>query len=89
LNALAHDTVAIQHQNLGSLLLHADAPDELLFCDNETNTERLYNSASAHPFYKDGINDYVTRGAKTVNPANQAPGRPPISNGWSFPVNPK
>jgi hypothetical protein len=38
-----------------------------LFCDNETNTERLYGEPGA-PFPKDGINDHVVAGAETVNP---------------------
>ena len=41
---------------------------ELLFCDNETNTERLYGTPAATPYPKDGINDHVVGGAATVNP---------------------
>jgi hypothetical protein len=40
---------------------------ELLFCDNETNSQRLFGvPGSRSP--KDGINDYVIHGAQTVNP---------------------
>jgi hypothetical protein len=39
-----------------------------LFCDNETNTKRLYNYDDGKPFYKDGINDYIIYNAATINP---------------------
>jgi hypothetical protein len=40
---------------------------ELLFCDNDTNSQRLFGVAGpSHP--KDGINDHVIHGARTVNP---------------------
>ena len=35
--------------------------DELLFCDNETNTRRLFGSQDPGPF-KDGFNDFVIHG---------------------------
>ena len=60
------------HPFLGDLeLLAGPGPDgtapTLLFCDNETNTARLYGSP-APPYPKDGINDHVVAGAATVNP---------------------
>jgi hypothetical protein len=39
-----------------------------LFCDNETNRERLFGEPSTTAFPKDGINDHVVSGADTVNP---------------------
>ena len=39
-----------------------------LFCENETNTTRLFGTSPATPFPKDGINDHVVDGAATVNP---------------------
>ncbi len=41
---------------------------EQLFCDNETNNQRMYNRANDFPFVKDGINNYVVSNASTVNP---------------------
>ncbi|MEM1271839.1 MAG: glucosidase, partial [Bacteroidota bacterium] len=38
----------------------------LLFCENETNTERLYNSKNQHPHTKDGINRFVVSGDNTA-----------------------
>src|SRR6185312_14466057 len=40
----------------------------LLFCENETNTRRLFGVPSATPYPKDGINDHVVNSAATVNP---------------------
>ncbi len=65
--------VRTRHPFLGELELVADAgPDRsapaLLFCDNETNTARLFGSSDSPTFPKDGINDHVVSGAATVNP---------------------
>ena len=42
-----------------------------LFCENETNDQRLFGCASVTPYPKDGINDHVVGGAATVNPEQQ------------------
>jgi hypothetical protein len=65
-------TVAAPHPFLGDLeLVAGPGPDgtdpTLLFCDNRTNTERLYRQPGP-AFPKDGINDHVLTGAATVNP---------------------
>jgi len=60
-----------EHHTLGSRTLHSDRAPELLFCDNETNAERFWGIAGRSQFPKDGINDHVTRGLPTVNPALQ------------------
>ena len=44
-------------------VLRAEPTAELLFCENETNNERLFGSPNASPYVKDGINDYVVDGA--------------------------
>ena len=44
------------------------ADPELLFCENETNLEKLYGADPVTPYPKDGINDHVVHGAPTVNP---------------------
>src|SRR4029079_19477960 len=41
----------------------------LLFCENETNLQRIDGVPSITPYPKDGINDHVVNGAATVNPA--------------------
>jgi hypothetical protein len=72
MTATGRASVAVPHPFLGELeFLAGPGPDgtrpELLFCDNETNLDRLYGQPG--PFYpKDGINDHIVSGAATVNP---------------------
>jgi hypothetical protein len=62
--------VRASHPELGEWRLAADAPAELLFCENETNNERLFGAPNARPPPKDAVNDYVVHGAAdAVNPA--------------------
>ena len=66
------DATAIraQHAELGDWLMYAADSAALLFCENETNTERMFGIPNASPFVKDGINNHVVRGAEAaVNPA--------------------
>jgi len=60
--------ISINHpQHPPLTLIFADSP-ELLFCENETNTRRLYG-AGATGFFKDGINEYVVNdNFAAVNP---------------------
>ena len=52
------------------LNLHCDARPPLLFTENETNNQRLFGTANASPYVKDGINDFVVSGKQdAVNPS--------------------
>lgn len=42
--------------------LHYDGVVPLLFTENETNNQRLFNSANTRPHVKDGINNYIVNG---------------------------
>lgn len=54
------------------LVLRIDGADAAaLFCENETNSERLFDEPNSTPYPKDGINDFVVSGARTVNPAGE------------------
>jgi hypothetical protein len=58
------------HPEIGDWTLRADASADLLFCENETNNERLFGAPNASPYVKDAINDAVVEGvAGAVNPA--------------------
>ena len=57
------------HTVVGRMFLIGDGDYTTLVCDNESNAERLWGSRSRSRFPKDGINDHVTRGMDTVNPA--------------------
>jgi len=61
--------ILISHKDLGFYKLHLERPAPVLFCDNETNTQRLYNSPNKAAFCKDGINEFVVHGnGQAVNP---------------------
>jgi hypothetical protein len=57
------------HTVVDRMFLIGDGDYTTLVCDNESNAERLWGSRSRSRFPKDGINDHVTRGMDTVNPA--------------------
>jgi hypothetical protein len=52
----------------GMLRLAGDGSPRLLFCDNETNTARLYAQPGGPAYPKDGINDFVVTGSASINP---------------------
>ena len=54
--------VAINHIYVGTYNLYFDTPDKLLFTQNETNMERVFNGSNDHPFKKDLFNDAVISG---------------------------
>jgi hypothetical protein len=60
--------IVAEHHELGRLVLRSDHASEPLFCDNETNTRRLWGAHDGPRYPKDGINDHVVAGADTVNP---------------------
>jgi hypothetical protein len=39
-----------------------------LFCENETNNQRVHHKENDYPYVKDGINNHVIHQAPTVNP---------------------
>ncbi len=67
---LERGVLVAQHPDLGHRLLTASGSPRALFCENETNVERLFGAASATPYPKDGIGDHVIHGADTVNPGH-------------------
>ncbi len=58
----------LHHNTIGEYWLIADDSPQWLFCDNETNSKKLYNADSATQYPKDGINDHIVNGASTINP---------------------
>jgi hypothetical protein len=67
------DAIAVDHRPLSGYRLEAASTADgtrpvALFCDNETNDPRLFGAAPITDYPKDGINDHVITGAKTVNP---------------------
>jgi hypothetical protein len=67
------DAVVVDDHRLAGYRLEAapgpdGQPPQAVFCDNETNTSRLYGAAPITAYPKDGINDHVVSGTGTVNP---------------------
>ena len=63
-------TLVAQHWQLGEYGLYCAGPDELLFTENETDTERLYRTPSPTPYTKDAFHAYVVEGKpEAVNTA--------------------
>src|ERR1051325_1323167 len=69
LRRLNQNTIELDHSELGKRWLHCDDSPELLFTENDTNVQRLFNTANGTHFVKDGINDYIVHGnQQAVNP---------------------
>ena len=61
--------IAASHKILVERYLYCEGAEELLFTENETNTERLFNQPNRTPYVKDGINNAVVLNMKeAVNP---------------------
>ena len=64
--------IGANDRKLGKYYLYCDDGAELLFTENETNTQRLFGTHNHSAYVKDGINDYVVHGeAGAVNPAKR------------------
>jgi hypothetical protein len=56
----------------GQFYFYCEGDIPLLFTENETNNERIFGTPNAHPYVKDGINNYVVNGKRdAVNPAGE------------------
>ncbi|MEP6704082.1 MAG: glucosidase [Acidobacteriota bacterium] len=50
--------------------LYCEGSPDILFCENETNNRKLFNSENASAYTKDGIGDYIVNGNHSaINPA--------------------
>src|SRR5579871_3347554 len=64
--SIVHATEA----DLGERYLYCDGTAELLFTENETNNQKLFNGTNRTQYVKDGINEFVVHGnSGAVNPA--------------------
>ncbi|MBV8738220.1 MAG: glucosidase [Alphaproteobacteria bacterium] len=62
--------ISIDHPLMSPMRLVCDGAPEFLFCENETNTRRLWGSPATGEYFKDGINDYIVNGDRdAINPA--------------------
>jgi hypothetical protein len=69
MNSEESNSIKINHKDLEIKNLYAKQSEKVLFCDNETNNEKLYQSPKESKYCKDGINDFVVNGnSQSVNP---------------------
>jgi hypothetical protein len=61
----AGSSISIWHPAAGNYTLWVEENPELLFTENETNLERLYNIANLSPFVKDAFHSHVVEKAIT------------------------
>ncbi|MBK9953141.1 MAG: glucosidase [Candidatus Competibacteraceae bacterium] len=68
LRAQGDRRVLVDHPT-GQRVADFDGPQDLLFCDNETNARRLSGKADAPGYFKDAFHDYLIHGQEgAVNP---------------------
>jgi hypothetical protein len=61
------ENITVTHRAMEELTLYGEEPDVHLFCDNETNYQRLYNSENKG-FCKDGVQEFLIHGRQdTIN----------------------
>lgn len=64
--------IDIEHEALAIKKFYSrDAAVEAVFCENETNSQKIFGIPSENKFFKDGINDYITRGLDKINPKKE------------------
>ena len=69
---LSEGAIELNEPDLGRRWLHFEGNPELLFTENETNAQRLFNSPNSSPYVKDGINNYVVhRTLESINPNSE------------------
>ena len=62
LSASGSNTIGIENSQTGKFKLYCENADELLFCENNTNKQKLFGAENETQFVKDGINDYIVSG---------------------------
>jgi hypothetical protein len=56
------DDVVANREKLGIYAIHFDKPDDIKFCENDTNAAKLYGNGDSNGPYKDGFHDYLISG---------------------------
>jgi hypothetical protein len=59
LYSVTNNEIQLAHHDFGTYHFYLDQQPELLFCENETNTKRVFGLDNGKKFFKDGINDYI------------------------------
>jgi hypothetical protein len=70
LNAINDGAIGVEHATLGKFTVHYEKPQDLLFCDNETNTPKVFGGTDLNGYFKDAFHEVLVNGnAGAVNPA--------------------
>jgi Glycosyl hydrolase family 63 C-terminal domain len=68
LKARGGEVITVHHHELGEYEFYVEGAKDLLFCENETNTGRLYGQ-HREGYFKDGLNEAIVHGnCAAVNP---------------------
>ncbi|MCP9753717.1 glucosidase [Lacihabitans sp. CCS-44] len=71
LSGISNSQIEVNHRLFERMKLYCLDADQLLFCENETNMERVFGKENQSLYTKDGINNYVIHGKeKAINPNN-------------------
>jgi hypothetical protein len=69
LRSTSEGVIELKHSDAGQHWLYCDAAPELLFTENDTNTQRLFNYTNGARYFKDGIHEHVVHdNHQAVNP---------------------
>jgi hypothetical protein len=69
MKAVSDEMVRMEHHILGNYSLFCQGDAELLFTENQTNTQRLFHSPNDSPFVKDAFHEFVINGNEhAINP---------------------
>ncbi|MGV3585372.1 MAG: MGH1-like glycoside hydrolase domain-containing protein [Adhaeribacter sp.] len=70
ITSYSDNCIKTSSQRIGVFYLYHEKGEQL-FCNNETNNQRIYNAQNELSFVKDGINNYVVNGQATTNPEKE------------------
>lgn len=62
ISVIGDNTLFLDYKDFGQYYFHFEGNPEMLFCNNETNHEKVYGHEPTAGFWKDGINDYIVDG---------------------------
>jgi hypothetical protein len=69
MSAAGDQLLLAEHASLGKFRFEVAPGAELLFTENETNAQRLFQTANASPYVKDAFHEYLVHGRRdAVNP---------------------
>jgi hypothetical protein len=66
LSVASSNVVQAEHPLLGTFTLALEGAPELLFTENETNTERFWNWRGQNSYYKDAFHEYLIHGRQNA-----------------------